>query len=198
MKKWDLFLLKGFFYGLPIVVCFAVFAYFIDWQTVGQSYAYLKPLYDLGGLVLGLWMIISIALSVRMVFSSKFRESVLVKLTLIKERDEREVFLTGRAAKEVLLTSIAILIFLFCLSCFEVSLYRLPPDQIVDGKTRAISLGVKFELFDHATMKNSDGSLQKESILAYSGLPFSHSSVIFGLLIWQIISYNYSMKKLMK
>lgn len=198
MKKWDMVLLKGFLYGLPVVVGYAVFAYCVDWRTVGRSNEYLKSLYDFGGLVLGLWMMISIALSVQMVVSKEFRDSVLVKLTLIKERDERETFLTGRAAKEVFLTSIAILIFLFCLSCFEVSLYRLPPDQAVDGKARVISLGVKFELFDQATLKNGDGSLQKESIIAYSGLPFSHSSVILGLLFWQIIAYNYSMKQLMK
>ncbi len=198
MKKLDSVLLKSFLYGLPVLIGYAVFAYSVDWRTVGRSNDYLKTLYDLGGLVLGLWMIVSVALSVRLVASGVFRERVLVKLTLINERDERETFLSGRAAKETLLTSIAVLVFLFCLSCFEVSLYRLPPDQTVDGKARVISLGVKFELVDHATTKNSDESLQKENIVAYSGLPFSNSSVIMGLIIWQIISYNYSIRRLMK
>jgi len=167
-------------------------------KYLGAHWSKEAILYDLGGLVLGLWMIVSVALSVRLVVSGVFRERVLVKLTMIKERDERETFLSGRAAKETLLISIAILMFLFCLSCFEVSLYRLPSDQAVDAKARVISLGVKFELVDHAISKNSNESLQQEDIIVYSGLPFSNSSVIMGLIIWQIIAYNYSIRRLMK
>jgi hypothetical protein len=42
------------------------------------------------------------------------------------------------------LTSLAFLILLFCLSCFQVSIYRLPPEKAVDGKTGIVSLGLGF------------------------------------------------------
>ena len=184
MKKWDFILLKGFLYGLPLVVGYAVFAYSVEWQTVGADSG-LRTVYDAGGLMLALWMLISVLISVRLVLSTQFREMVLAKLTFIKERDERETYLTGRAAKDTMLTSMAILIFLFCLSCFQVSLHNLPPEQIVDGKTRSISLGVRFELFDTATTKNTNESL----------LPFSSSSLLLGLFVLQVASYNYSMKR---
>ena len=187
MKKWDLVLLKGFLYGLPLVVGYAVFAYSVEWQAVEPDRG-LRTVYDAGGLVLALWMLISVLISIRLVLSTQFREMVLVKLTFLKERDEREAYLTGRAAKDTMLTSMAILIFLFCLSCFQVSLHKLPPEQAIDGKTRAISLGVKFELFDTATTKNTNESL----------LPFSSSSLLLGLLVLQVASYNYSMKRWMK
>lgn len=188
MKKWNLVLLKGFLYGLPLVVAYAVFAYSIDWQTVGQDRWLLRTVYDAGGLMLALWMLISVLISVRLVLSAQFREMVLAKLTFIKERDEREAYMTGRAAKDTMLTSMAILIFLFCLSCFQVSLHTLPPEQAIDGKTRAVSLGVKFELFDSANPKNTNESL----------LPFSTSSLLLGLLVLQVASYNYSMKRRLK
>lgn len=187
MKKWDLVLLKGFLYGLPLVVGYAVFAYSVEWQTVGQD-RWIRTVYDAGGLMLALWMLISVLISVRLVLSTQFREMVLAKLTFIKERDEREAYMTGRAAKDTMLTSMALLIFLFCLSCFQVSLHNLPPEQAIDGKTRAVSLGVKFELFDPATTKNTNESL----------LPFSSSSLLLGLLVLQVASYNYSMKRRMK
>lgn len=147
MKKWDAVFLKCFLYGIPLLTAYAFFAYASDWQSAEHSDGYLRMIYDVGGMVLGLWMILSVSLSVRLIISGAFRETVLARLTLLKERDEREAFLTGIAAREAMLTSIAILIFLFCLSCFQVSLYQLPPEQAVDGKTKAISIGMKFEIF---------------------------------------------------
>jgi len=198
MKKWDAVLLKAFLYGIPLLIAYAFFAYSVDWQNVERSGGYLRTIYDVGGMVLGLWMILSFSLSVRLVVSSVFRKTVLAKLTLLRERDERESFLTGIAARETMLTSIAILIFLFCLSCFQFSLNQLPPEQAVDGKTKAISIGVKFDLFAGEKATNAGESSPEHSIVAYNGLPFSTSSVIVGLLLWQIISYNYSMRRLMK
>jgi hypothetical protein len=86
-------------------------------------------------------MLLSIYLGVRLILSGPFRDSVLARLTFIRERDEREALLTGRATKTTLMTSLAILIFLFCLSCFQVSFFKLPPEKALDGKTRGFSLG---------------------------------------------------------
>jgi hypothetical protein len=143
-------------------------------------------------------MLLSIYLGVRLIFSGTFREKVLTKLAFIKEQDEREVTLTGKAAKTTMLTTIAILIFLFCLSCFQISVYRLPPEQAIDGKSKVISLDLKFELLERVPEDASKEYIQKQNILAYTGLPISSSAIILGLIIWQIIAYNYSMRRLMK
>lgn len=188
MKKCDSALLKSFLYGLPVIIGYAVFAYSVDWQAAGQTGSGLRTVYNAGGLVLALWMLISVLICVRLVVSAQFRETVLAKLTLIKERDEREAYLTGRAAKNTMLTFMAILIFLFCLSCFQVSVHKLPPEQMVDGKTKAVTLSVKFELLDTAASKTANESL----------LPLSSSSLLLGLLVLQVAFYNYSMKRLMK
>jgi hypothetical protein len=198
MKKWESILLKGFLYGLPILVVYAVFSYSIDWKNVPQSDNFLRTLYDLGGLILGVWMILAVSLSLRLIFSGTFREATLAKLTLIKERDERESFLTGKAAKSTMLASIAILIFLFCLSCFQVYYYTLPPEQVVEGKTKAISLGMRLDLFADEAGKAADAAAGGKSLWLYSGLPFSSSSIILGLIIWQIGFYHFSIKRMMK
>ncbi len=198
MKKWESILLKGFLYGLPILVVYAVFSYSIDWKNVPQSDNFLRTLYDLGGLILGVWMILAVSLSLRLLFSGTFREATLAKLTLIKERDERESFLTGRAAKSTMLASIAILIFLFCLSCFQVYYYTLPPEQVVEGKTKAISLGMRLDLFADEAGRAADTATGGKSLWSYSGLPFSSSSIILGLIIWQIGFYHFSIKRMMK
>lgn len=198
MNRLDSILLKVFLYGLPIVLGYAIFAYSYDLETSAQVGGYIQALYDFGGFVFGAWMALSIYLSVRLMASEVFREKVLTKLTFIKERDEREVLLTGKAAKATMLTTIAILIFLFCLSCFQVSIYRVSAEQAVDGKTGIVSLGLGLGLLEKSKQEKAEEAVQKENIVSYTGLPITSSTVILGLLIWQIISYNYSMRRLMK
>ncbi|WP_094605930.1 hypothetical protein SPSIL_013390 [Sporomusa silvacetica DSM 10669] len=198
MKRLDSFLLKVFFCGLPVLVVYAIFTHSYNLETSAQAGGYIQALYDFGGFVFGSWMILAVYLSVRLMASGLFREKVLTKFTFIKERDEREVLLTGKAAKTTMLTSIAILIFLFCFSCFQVSIYRVPPEQAVDGKTGIVSLGLGFDLLNSSSEKKMDEDIQKKNIVSYTGLPISTSTVILGLIIWQIIAYNYSMRRFLK
>ena len=198
MKRFDAILLKTYLYMLPLVIITAIFCYFYSQGTFNQAAVNLKPLNNLGGLILGLWMLVSIYLSIRLLSSGSFRNKVLARLTFIRESDEREVMLTGKATKTTFLTSLAILIFLFCFSCFQVSLYKVPPGKAVDGKTRMLTLGLGFKLWDKPQQGAANQTLQKTDIFSYTGLPLSSTAVILLLIIWQIISYNYSMRQLMR
>jgi hypothetical protein len=194
MKKFDSILLKVFLYELPVLLVYFISLFVFGLETAAQSNFYAKIWYNLGGCyIFGSWMIVSTYLSCRLMVSEVFRGKVLTKITFLKERDEREVILTGQAAKNTMLTTIAILIFLFCLSCFQVSIYRVPPEQAVDGKSRVLALGLTFDLLENSQQKISQEDVEKENIVSYIGLPISSSAVILGLIGWQIISYNYSM-----
>jgi hypothetical protein len=116
----------------------------------------------------------------------------------MRERDEREALLTGKATRTTFLTSLAILIFLFCLSCFQVSIYRVPPERAVDGRTGFISLGVGFNLLEHIAQDTPEHLAEKKDIFSYTGLPVSSTTVILILILWQIISYNFLMYRLTK
>ncbi|VBB07124.1 Hypothetical protein LUCI_2368 [Lucifera butyrica] len=198
MKKLDSLLLKVFLYGLPLIIVLAVFSYLHDSGIIASAYSYLEHLYNFAGFMFALWMLLSVYLGIRLMFSGTFREKVLTRITFIKERDEREVMLTGKAAKTTMLTTLAILIFFFCLSCFQVSVYRIPPENAVHGKTGVISIGLNFSLLENPPQDAPQTSGQKQNIFTYSGLPVSNSAVILGVIAWQIIAYNYSMRRLMK
>lgn len=198
MKRLDSILLKFFLYGLPAVIVFAGFSYFYSLGVVNHANVYLNLLNSCAGFVLALWMTFSLYMSVRLMVSGPFRDQVLAKLTFLRERDEREAILTGKATRTTFLTSLAILIFLFCLSCFQVSIYRLPPERAVDGKTGIISLGLGFNFLEHSKQDKPRKIIEKKDIFSYAGLPVSSTTVILMLIIWQIISYNYSMRRLTK
>lgn len=198
MKRLDSTLLKVFLYGLPLVYVLAFFSHFYSAGVVNHDVGYARFLNSLSGLVIAMWMTLAIYLSVRLMVSEPFRDQVIARITFIRERDEREALLTGKATKATFLTSLAILIFLFCLSCFQVSFYRVPRENAIDGKTGFISLGLIFKLLENGKQEQPEDAIQKEDIFSYTGLPVSNSTIILALIIWQIISYNYSMRRLMK
>ncbi|HPQ44914.1 MAG TPA: hypothetical protein PKZ42_11890 [Syntrophales bacterium] len=198
MKKFDSTLLKIFLYGLPLFVVLAVFAYCYSEGIVDRDADYARLLNNFAGLIITVWMTLALYLSVRLMVSGQLRDQVIAKITFMRERDEREALLTGKATKATFLTSLAILIFLFSLSCFQVSVYRVPPDKAVDGKTGMVSLGMGFSLLESDKQKQRTENIQKEYIFDYRGLPISSETIILLLIIWHIGFYNYSMRKLLK
>lgn len=198
MKRFDSILLRFFLYGIPAVIVFAAYSYLYSLGVVNHANVNLNFLNSFAGLVFALWMSLSLYLSVRLMVSGLFRDRVLAKLTFIRERDERESILTGKATRTTFLTSLAILIFLFCLSCFQVSIYRLPQERAVDGKTGMVSLGLGFNFLEHSKQDKPRETIEKKDIFSYTGLPVSNTTVILTLIAWQIISYNYSMRRLTK
>lgn len=198
MKKLDAALLKVFLYGLPLFVLFALFAYGYSEGVVDREGGFMTFLNNLAGLVITAWMTLALYLSVRLMVSGTFRDQVIARITFMRERDERESLLTGKATKAAFLTSLALLILLFCLSCFQVSVYRVPANKAVDGKTGRISLGIGFSLLESDKQERPADATRKDYIFDYRGLPVSSETVILLLILWQIASYNYSMRRLMK
>ncbi|MBF0529397.1 MAG: hypothetical protein HQK55_09025 [Deltaproteobacteria bacterium] len=196
MKKLDAMLLKIYLWGLPAVVVLGALSYNGQVEALSRTGGYLSQLNNLTGLVFGVWMALTIYLSIRLMLSEGVRDKVLTKMTFIKERDEREIILTGQAIKTTYLTSMAILIFLFFLSCFQISIYRVPPEKAVNGKTGVLTLGFGFSVLENSKKAKSEEVIKQEDIFTYSGLPVSSSTVILALIIWQIGSYNYMMRRL--
>lgn len=197
MSRIDSVMVKAFLYGLPILVLFGIFSYSYSTGGIDHTSGVARILNGLAGLAFAIWMTLSIVISIRLMLSASFRDQVLTRLTFIRERDERELMLTGKATRTIFLTTIAILTFLLCLSCFQVSIYRVPPEKAVDGKTGFVTLGFGMRLLEDAKPAVKDGDeFVKEDIFTYSGLPISSSAIILGLIFWQICSYNVTMRRL--
>jgi hypothetical protein len=197
MNKLDGILLRIFIYEVPILLIWFISIFMLGLAADVQNNFYAEIWYDFGGcFILSSWMIITIYLSIRLIISDVLRDKILSKLILLRESDEREVKLTGEAAKTTMLTTMAVLILLFCLSCFQFSVSNLPTEQIIDGKTREISLGLSFNASEQQAANSVQG--QVNNIISYSGLPISNTMLIIGIIGWQVVSYNYAMKHKLK
>jgi hypothetical protein len=198
MKRFDSMMLKVFLYGLPLFIFLAAFAYCYGNGIVDPGAGFLRFLNSFSGFVIAAWMALTFYLSLRLMVSGHLRSQVIARITFMRERDEREAFLTGRATKATFLTSLAILIFLFWMACFQISFYRVPPDKAIDGKTGRVSLGIGFCLLESAERERHADAIQKEYIFNYKGLPLSSQTIILLMILWQIGYYNYSMRRLLK
>ncbi len=197
MKRYDSVLLRVFLWGIPAIAVLAFSASQGDWTSADPA-GWLHLLNRGFGIILALWMGLSLFLSLRMILSEPLRDAVLTRLTFIRERDEREALLTGRATKATFLMSLAILILLFGLSAIQVSVYRVPPERAIHGKTGMVTMGVGFCLLDQAERKISGTVVPRQDIFSYAGLPLSSSAVILILIAVQILFYNISVRRLIR
>jgi len=188
MKRFDSLLLKIFLGGIPIMAGMGIFAYFYANGMVKNS-TFIEYMNGFAGLLIAVWMLLSLYLSARLVLCGEFRDMVMSGLTFIRERDERESILAGKAAKTAFLTTLSLLVFLFFLSCFHVSVYRVSKEYAVDGKTGHITLGVGFNLLDRDSREPPESMSRRMDIFSYTGLPLSSSAVILILIVWQLVSY---------
>lgn len=197
MKRYDSVLLRVFLWGIPAIAILAFLAGYGDWTSADP--AGWQHLLNKGfGIILALWMGLALFLSLRLILSESLRDAVLARLTFIRERDERETILTGRATKATFLMSLAVLILLFGLSVIQVSVYRVPPDRAIHGKTGMVTLGVGFNLFDQAERKIPGAVVPRRDIFSYAGLPLSSSALILILIAGQILFYNISVRRLIR
>ena len=197
MKRFDNTLLKIFLYGIPLFAAFAAFAYGYSKGIVSHT-GYFNFLNQCAGLIIASWMTLALYLSLRLFISGAFRDHVITRLTFMRERDEREAALTGRATKTTFLTTLALLILLFCLSCFQISVYRVPQAMAVEGKTGRVQLGLGFSLLEREKQNLVQEPKGRTDIFSYQGLPVSSEAVILLLIVWQIAAYNWSFRRLIK
>jgi hypothetical protein len=198
MKRVDSLLLKVFLYGIPGVALAVAIGYCCNLAELSHRNLYANLFNAFSGFVFALWMLLSLYLSFRLIVSGPFRDQVIARITFRRERDEREAMLTGRATRITFLTSLAFLVLLFCLSCFQVAVYRVPPEKAVNGKTGFVTLGLGFSLTDRAPQAASADAPGRRNIFSYQGLPVSNATIILALIAWHILSYNYFMRRLMR
>lgn len=117
------------------------------------------------------------------------RERTLKRLANLKERDERELLITGRAARSAYIASIALLICLLFFSVFSLTLRENPPDAAFGRHTVSIGLELKF-LDEPRETQNTAGS-----IVDISGLPLSKPAIILLLLLWQLGAFSLSARR---
>ena len=146
-------------FALPIVIATVVWNSFqsdSEIRTSGSLIA--KYLWETMSWCLIVWFAALFVFMVLLVFRKDTQESTIKHIAGIKERDEREQIIMGLAAKRSFVATTGLLMFLLFVSCFTVSVARLP-DHSIDGKKSSLTLGFHFSGADKKETVSADGKI---------------------------------------
>lgn len=171
-------------YSIPVIIFVGVWSSFQNEKEILElNNTFIYVVREITSWYFILWFIGLLYFMFALTFSPKMRNMLLIKLTRIKERDEREVLITGEISKKTFLATLWILIILLFVSILNIDIGKIPKDQVVNGKEHRISIGLHFKLIENRS--------ETDSIFSVNGLPLSNQGLIFLLLLWQIGCYRY-------
>jgi len=147
------------------------------------------------GVVWSLWMVGALYIAISLVASEKFRETVLKKVTRIKERDEREELIVGRSSRNTFLFSLGFMLFMLILSTIQIKYEELPPTQVVDGKKRNLSLGLRFDPIVEAPHTTNSNEPAPKIIYNHS-IPLTGSGTLMVIILVQLGAFYVYARKL--
>ncbi len=140
-----------------------------------------------------LWFVVLIVFLVMLVTMPRVREKTLRRLANLKERDEHEEYITGKASRAAYISTLSLMIFILFFSIFSFSYYRLPESQAIDGKRNTVSVNAGFNLLGgDSQIIYSPGT---EMLFTTKDFSLSTSSILFILIGWQLLSFNIAARK---
>lgn len=196
------------FYTFPLtLMVFLILPYFakgkqelIGWLTLPYYGVFINTLARIAIYQFVIWIMVSLLFSITMFFSKNNREIFIRRLSGLsglKERDEREVQIIGKALRTSYLSTITILLFLLFVSLFYVQYHTKSDDNPERGKyPSALFINTGFPFLDSKAFVT-----QKEGydvFLEFDSLPLSKSGLILILLVWQIVSFRIVSRRALK
>jgi len=186
MKIINRVLTYYFIFALPLIVLtWVIWPASMRTETaIGSSF--LEWMNAIIGYTFSLWILSALYIAISLIFSRKFREQLLKRITHMKERDEREEMIVGKTARNVFLFNLALLIFLLILNLIQINVAKLPPDQALQGKEHYLSLGLNFFPIEDGPKENFKTKAEDgDSIFSYS-FPVTVSGILMFLIISNI------------
>jgi hypothetical protein len=180
-------------FALPFVLlCMAWGTFQTERQILDQPTFFTKFVWEVLSWNLILWFLVLVAYLILMVFKSEVREKTLKRLANLKERDEREQFITGRASRAAYISTLSLIICLLFFSIFSLNIYHVPESKAVNGKTGTVSIGLSFNLLDQPKL---DKSTENKIIFETRDIPVSKTAILLILLIWQLAAFNLAARR---
>lgn len=187
MNKFNRIISKYLLFSFPAVIGIVIWG---NLQSQAASAGFLPAviLKEILSLNIILWFIMLTYFVIALVISSELRNAFIKKVLRIKERDERESYITANAARFTFFSTLAVMICLLFFSIIDVSLTKAPEEKQIDGKKHELSLGFKCELFD----KNYQ---PEERVVSIRAVPFSKETILIFLIIVHSVFFIFGVRR---
>ncbi len=178
--------------GLPFVIACMVWSNARSESEVLQNAGFFaKASWEILSWNLMLWFALLIIFLVMLVAIPSVRDNTLRHLANLKERDEREEYITGKAASAAYISTLSLVIFFLFFSVFSLSIFFMPKDQL-HKKRITVAIHVGINLLEKT---NPEIIPQGEVLFSTKNIMPSSSSILIILLAWQLLIFNYTARK---
>ncbi len=192
MNKLIRFIYIYLLIGLPFVIgCMFWSNARSEHEVLQNSSLFIKTVWEILSWNLMIWFAVLIIFLVILVAIPSVRDNTLRYLANLKERDEREEYITGKASRAAYVSTISLIIFFLFFSLFSLSISRIPKDQLhKENITVAIHIGMNILDTNKAEIVP-----QGKVLFATKNIMLSSSSILIILLVWQVLIFNYVARK---
>lgn len=195
MMKLHRFIGKYLLYSIPAVGALFVWSLFQKQQDIiNTGSRSLMIVWEILSWNLMLWFAMVMYILFVLLVSPAFRTAFLSKLGRIKERDEREEHITGKAAVKTFYSTLAVLLVFLFFSIVTITVTKVSPERAFNGKQHNLTIGMSFSFYETDRETTADTGV---TIIASSRLPLSKEMVIVMLLLWHLGSFYISSRKVM-
>lgn len=193
MNKIARFIQNYLIFGLPFVIACMV------WETIqpeiqfGKSASFItKALWEAFSWNLMLWFTTLILFLIILIATPNVREKTLKRLANLKERDEREEYITGKASRVAYISTLSLMIFFLFLSMFTLNISKVPKDNSIGDYQYSVHIHLGFSLLDK---QNIEKNSEEQVVFDSNDISLSSSAIIFILLCWQLLAFNRASRK---
>lgn len=181
-------------YGFLPVVALIVWSYFMGANVAAESPVFVKFIHEILCYNTMLWFAMLTIFMISIVIVPTVREKALRRLANLQERDEREEYITGKAARASYVATLSLTLLLLFFSMFNFSYAKL--EHTLPGKpAHNVAIGFGYHLFAETTPAKP-GNQGVITVLDTSSYALSASTLLMILLGWQLIIFNLSARKL--
>ncbi|MCE5299981.1 MAG: hypothetical protein LLG37_03780 [Spirochaetia bacterium] len=196
MEKINKLLSKYLIYAVPFHLLFIAGAYLGHAKVPFMGLAAAKVFIDILSWNFILWFAVIVFMVCQLLFNGAYRSGffeAIKRMAGVKERDEREAAAVDSAARYAYISTLSLLVFILFVLSVSVTIGKLPPDKVVDGKTKTISIGAGIALWDDgAAQPAQDGS---GVIFSTARLPLSKWSLIALITAWHLLSFLFYVRR---
>src|SRR3990167_930953 len=182
------YLLYGFLFVIALFIWSAGIAYFSPLSVISNSNFIIRILHELLSYNLMFWFLTLVLYMVFLVVIPSVRDKTLRRLANLKERDEREEYITGKAARASYIATLSLTIFFLFFSLININLYTFPKtDPQKPG--HAVGVGIDYSFFSNPIIEKSS-DVQANTIFDSREFSLSSSTLLLVFLGWQLFVFN--------
>ena len=195
MNKLCRYIKNYLVYGIIPVIGLIIWSIFLN-HNIAESNIVVRITHELLSYNMMIWFVTFILFIISMTIIPEIREKSLRCLANLKERDEREEYITGKAARSSYVATLSLTLLFLFFSMFNFHYSKIEKSS-PDKPGHSVTIGFGYNFFSETVTKTQtpDGVTP---IFDSNSYALSGSTLLLILLGWQLLFFNLSARKLSK